>query len=332
MASGKADVVQIARLSWRIRPSQKARRGEPQEIRPCLRCLQCFSNLITNGQIYCAVNPAIGRELEYRYALPLREKKTVLVAGGGIGGMQAAITAAERGHRVILCEKSSRLGGVLKCEEAVSFKNKIKEYLDYQKRQINNLGIELMLNTAATARLAAEISPDAIIASIGARPIVPPIKGIENAAGAENIYENPEMTGRRALVLGGGLVGIELAIFLAGMGRDVTIMEMLPELNNGGNILHQLALDVEIKKHDIKLALATKAVEITDKGVWGEKDGNRIFIEADTVIYAMGQEPLYEEAAALGKCAPEFYQIGDCVSPENIMKATSMADAAARNL
>ena len=333
VASGKADVVQIARalLADPDLP-KKARRGEPQEIRPCLRCLQCFSNLITNGQIYCAVNPAIGRELEYRYALPLREKKTVLVAGGGIGGMQAAITAAERGHRVILCEKSSRLGGVLKCEEAVSFKNKIKEYLDYQKRQINNLGIELMLNTAATARLAAEISPDAIIASIGARPIVPPIKGIENAAGAENIYENPEMTGRRALVLGGGLVGIELAIFLAGMGRDVTIMEMLPELNNGGNILHQLALDAEIKKHDIKLALATKAVEITDKGVWGEKDGNRIFIEADTVIYAMGQEPLYEEAAALGKCAPEFYQIGDCVSPENIMKATSMADAAARNL
>lgn len=333
LASGKADVVEMARalLADPDLP-KKARRGGTQEIRPCLRCLQCFSNLITNGQIYCAVNPAIGREREYKYALPIKEKKTVLVAGGGIGGMQAALTAAEQGHRVILCEKSGHLGGALKCEEAVPFKKKIKDYIEYQKRQINKAEIELMLNTAATPQLAAGLSPDVIIASIGAHPIVPAIKGIEKAAEAEDIYENPEKAGKRAVVLGGGLVGMELAIFLAGKGRDVTIMEMLPALNNGGNILHQLALDVEIKKFNIKLVLATKALEITDEGVWGDKDGNRKFIGADTIIYAIGQAPLYEEAAALGKCAPEFYQIGDCVSPGNIMKATSMADAVARNL
>jgi len=333
IASGKADVVEMARalLADPDLP-KKARRGTTEEIRPCLRCLQCFSNLITNGQIYCAVNPEIGREREYKFALPAKDKKTVLVAGGGIGGMQAAVTAAENGHRVILCEKSSRLGGVLKCEADVPFKKKIKEYLEYQQRQIKKAGVELRLNTAVTPELAAELMPDAIIASIGARPAVPAIKGIESAMEAEEVYENPGKAGQRIVVLGGGLVGIELAIYLAGMGRDVTVMEMLPELNNGGNVLHQLALNVEIKKRGIKLALATKALEITGNGVWGEKDGSRTFFEADSVICAAGQAPLYEEAAALGKCVPEFYQIGDCVSPANIMKATSMADAAARSL
>jgi 2,4-dienoyl-CoA reductase-like NADH-dependent reductase (Old Yellow Enzyme family)/thioredoxin reductase len=335
VASGQADVVEMARALM-ADPDlvKKARAGKPEDIRPCLRCLACFSHLLTNDQIYCAVNPQIGRELEHRYALPPAEKKTVLIAGGGIAGMQAALEASKAGHKVILCEKNGRLGGALVCEEGVSFKSKIRDYLAYQARMVARSSVDVRLNTAVTPALAEELSPDVIIAALGARPVVPPIKGIDlpNVKSAEFVYDHPEKVGKKAVILGGGLVGIELAIHLAMLGREVTIMEMLPELNNGGNILHQHALDVEIAKYKIRLALGTKAADISAKGVLGDKDGVQTMFEADTVIYAIGQAPLRAEADALSGCAPEFYMIGDCHIPKNIMQATAMADAAVRNI
>jgi 2,4-dienoyl-CoA reductase-like NADH-dependent reductase (Old Yellow Enzyme family)/thioredoxin reductase len=337
IASGKADVIEIARaLMADNELPRKARENRPEDIRPCLRCLACFSNLITNGQIYCAVNPHIGRELENRYTNPAREKKTVLVAGGGIGGMQAAITCSERGHRVILCEKSDRLGGALKCEEYVPFKAKIKAYLEYQIREISRAAIDVRLNTPVTPELARTLEPDVIIAALGARPVKPHIPGIDgkNVIGAEEAYAlaaDGSLNGK-IIVLGGGLVGTELAIYLASLGSIVTIMELMPQLNSGGNILHQNALNVEIKKYGIRLALGTKALEINEKGVIGENSSGTELYEADTVIYAVGQSPLYSEASALHVCAPEFYMIGDCTVPKNIMQATAMADACAKNI
>ncbi|SHI09953.1 2,4-dienoyl-CoA reductase [Sporobacter termitidis DSM 10068] len=339
IASKKADVVEMARALM-ADPDlvTKARMGKPEEIRPCLRCLACFSNLITNGQIYCAVNPMIGREPEYRCTPVPAVKKTVLVAGGGVGGMQAALGAAKAGHRVILCEKSGRLGGALRCEETVSFKSKIRDYLAYQARQMAKSPVDVRLNTAVTPALASELRPDVIIAALGARPTVPPVKGIDgdNVLSAEEVYDHPEKVGQKAVVLGGGLVGVELAIHLAALGRAVTILEMMPALNSGGNILHQLALDGEIDRRGIALALGTRAVEITGRGVVGvpagEEGGAPALFEADTVIYAIGQTPLWAEADALRESAPEFYMIGDCHVPKNIMQATSMADAAVRNI
>ena len=335
IASGQADVVQIARaLMADADLPAKARAGKSEDIRPCLRCLACFSNLIVNGQVYCAVNPVIGRELENRSALPPVNKKTVLIAGGGIAGMQAALQAAEYGHKVILCEKSDRLGGVLKCEESVSFKKKIEEYLAYQTRMVSKAPIDVRLNTEATPELAGKIAPDVIIAALGARPVVPLIDGIDGKSvlSAEYVYSHIDEVDQKVVILGGGLVGIELAIHLGREGRNVCIVEMMPTLNNGGNILHQLALDVEIEKENIELALGVKATRITDTGVFGTKDGNDLFFEGGTVIYAVGQAPLWEQANALSTCAPAFYAVGDCSVPKNIMQATSMADAAVKNI
>ncbi len=335
IASGKADVVEIARaLMADPELPNKARAGKREEIRPCLRCLACFSHLITNGQIYCAVNPRIGRELEHRYASGAKEAKTVLIAGGGIGGMEAAIRCADRGHRVILCEKSDKLGGALLCEEEVPFKKKIKAYLEFQRREIGRRPIDVRLNTPVTPDLASEIGPDVLIAALGARPSVPPIPGIDgkNVMMAEYAYLHPEEIGQRVVVLGGGLVGIELAIHLAGLGREVTVAEMLPALNNGGNVLHQNALDVEIREKGIRLALGTRVTGIGAEGVTGIRDGKEELFAADSVLCAVGQKPLREEADALRFCAPEFYALGDCVTPKNIMQATAMADAIAGNI
>jgi NADPH-dependent 2,4-dienoyl-CoA reductase/sulfur reductase-like enzyme len=335
IASGQADVIEMARaLMADPDLPKKARMGRLEDIRPCLRCLTCFSNLVNNSQIYCAVNPTIGRELEHKYTPPALEKKKVLVVGGGIGGMQAALTTAQRGHTVILCEKNDRLGGVLICEENVPFKKKIKDYLAYLIRQVERAPIDVRLNTPVTAEVARELTPDVIIAALGARAVIPPIPGIagENTISAEEAYRRPDAIGDRVIVLGGGLVGVELALFLADKGRDVTIVEMLPELNHGGNFLHQFALDVELKKKRVKLALSTAAVKITEEGIIGENAEGQIFFPADTVIFAIGQSPLRDEVDALRFCAPEFYAIGDCVIAKNILQATSMADAVARNI
>lgn len=335
IASGKADVVEIARgLIAEPDLPNKARCGREDEIKKCMRCLHCFSTLLNDGQFYCAINPETSRELEVKMTPPVKNRKKVLVAGGGIGGMQAALTCARRGHEVILCEKNNRLGGVLRCEEHVPFKKKLDGYIEYQIRQLEKSAVDIRLNTEVTKALAEEIAPDVIIASLGARPIVPKIKGIDggNVLGAEEAYLSPEKTGRRAAILGGGLVGIELGIYLAQLGRDVKIIEMLDALNDGGNFLHMLGLENEMKRYNIGVYLGTKATEINDKGVIGSgPDGEKLF-EADTIIYAVGQRPLSDEALALRFCAPEFYMIGDCNIPKNIAAATSAAFTVARDI
>ncbi len=241
--------------------------------------------------------------------------------------MQAAITAADRGHEVILCEKSSELGGTLNCEKYVPFKVRLGEYLERQARRVHKAGVAVKLNTEVTAKLAEEINPDVIIAAMGACPVKPPIPGIDgkNVFGAEDIYKNPSLAGKRTVILGGGLVGVELAIYLAGTGREVTVMEMLPSLNDGGNMVHANALAIQIDKLNIRLALSTKAVTIDDKGVTGESSGILARYDADTIVYAAGQRPLWQECESIRYCAPEFYQIGDCLAPKNILQATTAA-------
>lgn len=330
IASGQADIVELARglLADPDLPN-KARTGREDEIVNCMRCLSCFTSLMSRKQFQCALNPIIGRELENKFAEKPKDKKKVLIAGGGIGGMQAALTAAENGHKVILCEKSNRLGGVLRCEEKVPFKKHLEEYLDLQEKMISRAAVDVRLNTEVTPELARSLKPDVIIAALGSRPVKPNIKGIDrdNVFGAEEVYINPELAGKKVVILGGGLVGTELAVYLAKNGREVTIIEMLDSLNSGGNFLHGLALDVQIRELGIKTALSTKAVEINERGVTGqgaEGAGEELF-EADTVIYAVGQKALSDEAVELSGCAPEFHMIGDCLKPSNIQQATSSA-------
>ena len=331
IASGKVDVIEIARgLIADPDLPNKLRRGQDEEVRKCMRCLACFSGLLNNGQFHCAINPEVGREVEYAVPVPLKEKKTVLVAGGGVGGMQAALTAAERGHKVILCEKSGELGGTLRCERHVPFKTKLDAYLDQQARRVGRAAIDLRLNTEVTPELAEKLQPDVIIAATGARPVKPPIPGIDgaNVCSAEEVYRDTGKAGDRVVILGAGLVGVELGIYLAMLGKKVDIVEMLDHISDGGNMLHIRALEVEIKKYGIGLHLSTRAEEINEKGVIA---GGELY-EADTVIYAVGQRPERGAATALYACAPEFYLLGDCVSPANIMNATASADAIARSI
>ena len=336
IASGQADVVQMARqlLADPDTPN-KLRTGRENEVRRCMRCLSCFSAELTHGAPYCAINPETGRELEIKYdSTPVKTRKRVLIVGGGIGGMQAALTCAERGHEVILCEKSDRLGGTLRCEEKVPFKKNLDRYLNAQEQAVKAAPIDLRMNTAVTPDLARELEPDVIIAATGARPVKPPIPGIDgpNVLSAEYAYVHPEDVGRTAVILGAGLVGVELGIYLSMLGRRITIVEMAPEMNDGGNFLHASGLRVQIKKYGIDIHCNTRAEQITPAGVVCSSGDERPFFEADTVVYAVGQRPVSEDALALNLCAPEFHMLGDCVSPRNIVSATGAAYTIARDV
>ncbi|MDR0839463.1 MAG: FAD-dependent oxidoreductase [Oscillospiraceae bacterium] len=353
LRSGQADVLALGRQTLADPDFPiKARLGRDDEINQCLRCFTCFSASTASGIFYCATNPVIGRERDALYAAPPRVRKKVLVAGGGVGGMQAALTAAQMGHEVILCEKSAKLGGALLCETNVPFKSKLEKYLSKQALLISRAPIDLRLNTAVTPELAEQINPDVIIAALGARPVTPRIPGVERAVMAEDVYADPSIAGKTVCIMGGGLVGLELGIFLAQSGRDVTVVEMASttlatqeeqstsgriskpmELDAGANVVHGVALAQELGKlPNLTVLTSTKALEITERGLRFDGAPAADMLPADTVVCAVGYAPLEAEALALSSCAPEFYQIGDCVSPKNIQAATQAAYQTARDI
>ncbi len=333
IASGQVDIINLARQSV-CDPDfpNKARAGKDEEILRCLRCNKCFINSGVNRTIRCSINPETGQELDSRQIRPAEIKKKVLIAGGGIGGMEAAIRAAKRGHEVILCERSDKLGGALLCEEKVPFKKNLPKYIEHQIHAIKNSSVEVRLNTEVTPEYARKEEPDAIIAALGARPVVPKIPGIEKGVSAEEVYYDPELAKGKIIVLGAGLVGLELAIWLGQMGKDVDIVEMLDHAGIDMEEYPFLAYGFELKDHDISISYNTKALSLDETGLEIEKDGQKQHIDCDTLIYAVGQRSLAEEADALAFCAPEFYQIGDCVRSDSILAATKAAYAAANDI
>jgi len=332
IASGGADVVEFARQTLADPDFMlKARTGREDEINKCMRCMSCFASTGATRHFHCAINPETGHELEYRALLPVKEKKKVLVAGGGVGGMEAALTAARRGHSVVLCEKGPKLGGVLLCEDAVPFKKHLKEYLERQAMLCARAGVEIRLNTEVTPQYAMKEKPDVLIAALGARPVKPPVKGIdgENVYAAETVYVAPEKAGQKVVILGAGLVGIEIGLYLRGMGRDVTLVEIMDRPNLDPGSMHTLAVNKELREKGVPLLLSTKATEIKADGVTVEGPEGERFLPADTVIYAAGMRAEQGPAIALSECAPEFHMLGDCCVPKNIIAATQPAHTVA---
>lgn len=335
IASGKADVVQAAR-EFLVDPQfpNKFRRGEDEDVHRCMRCETCFSYAFTNRYHRCTINPRLGTYVDDKFAVPAAKPLKVLVIGGGPGGMQAALTAAERGHKVVLCEKEGRLGGLLNCERGIPFKKNLTGYLDRQARLVAKAGVEIRLNTGITPEAAEKMGMDAIIVAVGSEAVVPPIPGIDKdiVMSAEQAHLNPEGIGKNVVILGGGLAGQELGVRLAQLGRCVTIVEMCSGLNSGGNVIIQQAVDVQLEKLKVNVLLNTKAVAVLSGALKTAGPEGEAFLPADTVIYAAGRRPKFKEVCGFTDCAPVVEFLGDCRAPRVIADATREAYYIARDL
>ena len=324
IASGKADIVYMARalLADPFLP-RKVMENKEDQIVKCLRCFTCMAERAMTSTRRCTVNPLIGREMEGCEVHPAYEKKKVLVAGGGPGGLYAAYTAARRGHQVILCEKEAEIGGILKSEQAIPFKHEMYELANTYKKLAQNAGVEIRTNTEVTPEYAEKETPDALIIAVGSSPLVPPIKGLdgENVVLVNNYYLEKEKVGDKVVVFGGGLAGCECAIHLGMEGKEVHIVEMRDELAPDANIRHRPLLLKEIDKY-ATVHTGCKGLEVSKEGILCEdKEGNQILVEGNSVICALGQRSRRNVVDALRDSAPYVAVIGDASKVSTITNA-----------
>ncbi|MCQ2268460.1 MAG: NAD(P)/FAD-dependent oxidoreductase [Bacteroidaceae bacterium] len=325
IAEGKADVVYMARqlLADPYLP-QKVESGKDDRIIRCLRCYTCMAERPTTFTRRCAVNPLIGREIEGMDITPAYKKKKVLIAGAGVAGLEAAVTAAKRGHKVILCEKSDKVGGILKSEQAISFKLAMYNLGLTLERLALDEGVEIRLNTVVTPEYVEKEKPDALILAVGSNPLIPKLPGIdgENVVVVNNYYREKEKVGDTVVVLGGGLAGCECAIHLGMEGKKVHLVEMRDTLAPDCNIRNRPILLRKVSEFVTETHLECAGQEITPEGlICKDKDGNEILIPGKTIICAVGQRSNRADADALHRSAPFVREIGDCLRPANITKA-----------
>ena len=329
IASGKCDFVALGRQML-ADPElvNKTAMGKEDEIMPCLRC-SCFNPLASDPNkrvqvmpFECTVNPTSMRQLRLQWAPAVRTPgQKVLVVGGGPGGMYAALTAAERGHRVTLMDKADKLGGTLWYTDYDCHKDDMRKFRDHLANRVYRAGVDVKLGVTVTRETIEKFAPDAVILAIGGRPVAPRIPGLaENAEYALNAYTGTP--GKKCVMIGGGLVGVEVSMHLGDTGHDVTVIEMLDDYCRDALWSHKEAIRI-MKPESVNIHCSTRVTEVTDKGVKAiGPDGEELFFESDSVYYALGFRSPSEELHELMTVCPRTAVIGDCKKPARILQAT----------
>ena len=342
IAEGKCDFVALARqLTADPDFAKKAESGREDDIAPCLRCFKCFPGPMEGVAVEdlpkifgCAVNP---REFNYDFEM-LNSKpassKNVLVIGGGVGGMEAAITACDRGHKVTLIEKSDKLGGLLYFTDTDVYKTDLRKFKDLLIRRVRERDINVLLNTVFMPEDAQKYHADAVILAVGSHPVKPPIPGIENAIHALEVYPDMSKAGKNVIMIGGGLVGCEVGLDLAKSGRNVTVIEMADKVAADSYPMHRLGLMHEVEQH-LTVKTGLKCVKIEKGCVLAEnEEGKQERFEGDTVIYALGMKANADEAEELHSAfkGVQVTEIGDCLKAAKVYEAVRQGFEAAMRI
>ena len=314
---------------------EKIRTGNLQEIRPCLSCHQgCLDRLAHGLPLSCAVNPACGREKSFSIT-QAKEKKHVFIVGGGLAGMEAARVCAMRGHRVTLFEKSDRLGGHIITGSVPDFKKDDRALLKWYIFQLSKLPVEIRLNFIADKDMIEKSDADIIIIAMGSTPVTLDFGGKNHVCTADELLNGKENSGENIVVVGGGLVGCETALWLRQQGKIVTVVESSPEILDGGKNMcfanYDMLKDLLVfNKIDVLCNSSVKTVNETSVVV--KTPATEIEIKADTVMVAVGyqaQHYLYDAMRDSGKI---IYNIGDSLTVSNIMNTIWDANQVEREL
>lgn len=353
LREGLADMVCIGRAQ--IADPEWAQKGEEdrwEEIRPCVGCLQgCMDRLFSGQPLSCLTNPQAGLEKE-RALRPAAAPKKVVVVGAGPAGLEAACTAARQGHRVTLIEKQKSIGGQLPLAAAPPGRQDFISLLPYYRGQLKKLGIDLKLGKEATVRSLKKRAAEVLILATGAEPLLPEIPGIDlpRVCTAWEVLREEVDLGRKVVVIGGGAVGVETALYIAAQGtisaetlkfllmheaedfetlrdlcrkgtREVTLIEQLPKLGQDVGITSRWVLLKEIEFFGVKSLTESKVKEIRPGEVVYEKNGNELSELGDSVVLALGSRPANALAEALTRAGVSFKQIGDCREPGKVIDA-----------
>jgi len=338
--SDRADVVAMIRaIIADPRCVNKARKHLPDTIRPCIRCNLCINRTHYSPlPMRCAVNPVAGRELTFKNVNPPDTSKKVVVVGGGPAGMQAARTLADRGHRPVIFEKESELGGLLRIAKTAPFKKDVKLYLEWAVRAtLSDPRITVNLDQEATLDKVTAENPDAVIVAAGAKPLFPPIPGIElpHVVWGGDVEAGRASVGKRVVVAGGGQTGCEIALHLARQGKRVTLVEMLPpeEMAANGPRINMNTVISLLRDEQVDIRTTTKLTAIEQDIVRVETGGRRKDIDCDSVVLCLGMVPDREVVDRFLHSAPDVYVVGDSTTARgNLWTATTTAFNAAMNI
>ena len=350
---GEADLATMARaLITDPDLPNKAREGKSDLIYHCIGCNQgCLDNVFRSRPVTCMVNPAAGREEEWRL-YPAPAPKKVLVIGGGPAGMKAACTAAERGHLVTLAERNDRLGGQLLLNRLIPGR---REMLTAAADLVNNLkalNVRVLLSHEVDAGFIKKEAPDVVVLAAGAGPIEPAIPGLDgdNVHQAWDVLAGKVRAGNRAVIVGGNAVGLETALYLAGQGTlspqafhflaihqaetygalsdllnkgrmEVTVVEMAEKAGQDIGASTRWIITAELRRLGVTLKEATKAVGITREGLEVETGQGTELMPADTIIIAVGSKPENHLIPDLPDLVPDHYTVGDVNGPRNALHA-----------
>ena len=339
LQKGQCDLIQAGRpLLADPELPNKVKEGRLEDVRLCIRCVQCFeTGTIKHYQHACTVNADLCKERDYAIDRA-KTPKRVLIAGGGPAGLEAARVAALRGHQVTLVEKEAELGGNGRIASLPIGKEDIKGFIDWLERQCKKAGVTFEVGKAVSVDVVKTFNPDVVIVATGSGLLTPNIPGMDKpiVVSAEAVLTGKARVGKRIVIAGGGLVGVETADFLAEkkLAETITVIEMLPSLAyDMPAMARTYMLQVLLPRWGVRTVTNMHIQEITDNGVCAiDNNWKRHTFECDTVITALGYVPNNALGEALEGIVPELYTIGDCVKPGNLLSAVHDAAYIARQI